>query len=138
MSKVFRVIHMRAPLPIHIVVSKKKVETTLDPTTNAMFGGATVVIEGDTENPGLVQVKTAFCRFSDNYCRKKGRDTARERDPEVVSLRELPSTLREIERQMLWQVQPVLRKDEDLLRSYVRDWNHVVRHFLPAPPKEAV
>jgi hypothetical protein len=143
--KAFRVIHMRAPLPIHHFVGGKKKATTLDPTTNSMFGGATIVIEGDTALPGFVKLQVAFCRWSDNYCRKLGRDTAKQHDVEVLALRELPSTLRDIERQMLWQVVPTLRDHEDGDKpypltndSYLRDWNHVVRHFLPLPPKEEV
>jgi hypothetical protein len=98
---------------------------------NNKTGGATVIVMGDTTNPGFVTVQTAWCKYTDDYSRKVGRTIAQCADPEVVPLRLLPNTLREIEDQMLSHLCTHLRNNEDRRRTFIRDWSDAVHHFLP-------
>ena len=98
---------------------------------NNKTGGATVIVTGDTAVPGFVTVQTAWCKYTDDYCRKVGRTIALCAEPEVVPLRLLASTLQEIEDQMLQHLCSHLRNNEERRKTFVRDWSGVVAHFLP-------
>lgn len=135
--KVKRVLHLRTPLIVRCAVGKREIEPEIIPNRLGFFGGATVVIEGDTDKPEFVTMKVARCRFNDNYNRKLGIKTANERDPEVVHLRDLPSILRHEEEHMLRSCIPVLRREPEMLdECRSSNFDHIVRHFLPLPKKE--
>lgn len=134
--KVVRTLHLRAPLVIKHVISRKNVEREVIPDRAANRGGETIIIEGDTDKPGFVTMRVARCRFNDNYNVKIGKATARKQDPQVVPLRKLAHVLRDEERRMLLSCVPILRRDEDVLFSCLNDYDAVIRHFLPMPQKE--
>lgn len=131
-AQVVRIIHMRAPV-IHTEYTRgfKKIVRRFVGHELADQGGATVMLQG-VPGEDKVQVKVAWCRFSDSYTRKKGIETAAAKDPEVVHLRHLPSTLSSIQDQMLSQVSVYLRHNEEERHQRLRDWNYVIRQFLPA------
>lgn len=140
--KVERVFHIRLPLVIATAIGKRYTAPLLVPGRANFNGGATVVAEADTEKPGFVTIRAAQCRWSDNYNRKLGVKTAKAKDPEVISLRELPAYLADIEEGTLMQCIPWLRNAaiplskhhkeavEDLT-AVSRNWEHTIRYFLP-------
>jgi hypothetical protein len=139
--KVVKIFHVRAPLVVHRFLGRREVSPVVATDKLATHGGATIVVEGDTDNPKFVQMRVAFCRFSDNYNKKLGIKTAKSKDPEVVPLRLLAKSLSDIERQMLLQCVPYLRQGikekEPNMRAYdtlldcMQDWNWAVKPFLP-------
>jgi hypothetical protein len=136
--KVVRILHIRAPLVIKHVISKRNIEREVIPERAAGRGGKTIVLEGDTEKPGFVTMRVARCRFSDNYNGKVGKTLAKRQDPAVVPLRKLAQVLREEERSMLLSCVPLLRHNDEDLFSCMNDYDSVIRHFLPLPQKEVV
>lgn len=133
-----RVLHIRAPLVIKHVISRRQSYTTVVPDRMAARGGCTIVIEGDLDKPGEVRVQVARCSFNDNYRPKVGKKAANAETPQTVPLRLLPKFLADEERRMLLSCQPLLRKDEEALDSCCSDYDFVVRHFLPRAAKPAV
>lgn len=135
--KVKRILHIRAPLMMYHVISKRQITEEVLPDRLGARGGATIVLEGDTDKPGFITMKTARCNVTDSYNRKKGLKTANEKDPEVVPLRKLASVLRAEEHHMLLSCVPALRRDEEALNACTSDYDWVTRLFLPLPVKES-
>lgn len=135
--KVTRILHLRAPQMLIQYIGRREVTPEVLPDRASNFGGATIVLEGDTDKPGFVSMRVARCRFNDNYDRKKGITTAKAKDPEVVPLRKLAHQLRREEEHMLLSCCWPTRHDEELMDSCRSDYDYVVRHFLPLPQKEA-
>jgi hypothetical protein len=134
--KTHRVIHMRAPLLLRRYIGKREVSPQFDPAVSNFNGGCTVVIS-PTDDPFFVKVQVAWCRWSDNYCRKLGVLKAKEAVAETVALRHLSSELRLIEDQMLMNLHVSLRTCEKSRDPLLRDWNHVVRYLLPVTKTQA-
>ncbi len=85
------------------------------------FNGATVLVSGNTDHVGQVDVQVAFCSKKDMYCKRTGRSTVSKQDKiKVVPLRYLPSELGRIEEQVYGYA---LDNASDFLYS--------LRYFLP-------
>lgn len=134
--KVKRVLHLRAPLVMKHIFSRRQVEKEVLPYHIASHGGCTVILEGDTDNNAFITMKLARCNATDCYNRKKGVKTANEHDAEVVPLRKLAGFLKAEEKHMLLSCVPLLRRDDVTLKECQSDFDHVVRHFLPLPKQE--
>lgn len=65
--------------------------------TGRKFRGATVKVEGHTDDPTQVSVQYTLCSKNDNYCRATGRSMAEARPTKIVPLRYLPRELAAIE-----------------------------------------
>lgn len=94
-------------------------------------GGATVLVTGDTESIGRVLVQTAFCSKKDNYCRKTGREVAKQALEIPVALRDLSRYLSDIEQGILVKQDNWFRKHPDDVKYVSRDYSFAVRYFLP-------
>lgn len=92
-------------------------------------GGATVLVTGDTEKVGFVEVQVAQCNKLDNYCRKTGRETARLKEAVSVPLRALSRKLSEIETEAWKRQEGFWRKNPDSIPT--RDFSFATRYFLP-------
>jgi hypothetical protein len=135
MSKISKIVHIRAPLIVRNFIGKREVTATVDFSRDGNYGGATVVIEGDRNNPALLQVRVGWCRFNDNYCKKKGIEVAKTKDPVVVELVNLPTFIADIEDEMLTRVSPYLRHNDQERTDGIRDWNFTLWPFLPRPKR---
>jgi 1,4-dihydroxy-2-naphthoyl-CoA synthase len=98
---------------------------------NQRNGGATVLVTGDTDKVGTVDVQTAFCSKKDNYCRKTGRDTAKAAPVETVPLRDLSRKLAEIDKTAITRADNWFRKHPQEIGFIGRDFSFATRYFLP-------
>jgi hypothetical protein len=89
------------------------------PHTRSKYAGATVRVEGDTDDPAQVDVQVTFCSIKDAYCRKTGREEALKAKTKVVMLRYLSRELLDIAKQANYGF------------PKQGDWDFAMKYFLP-------
>ena len=153
MSRITRVIHLRAPLVIrNAMATAKKDPKTKDyklawrnvtPTfVNERAnptGGATILLTGDpVDKSGLVEVQVAFCNANEPFSRKSGRTNAALKEKYVIKVTDIPRELHDIEHQMLCQLAQYLRKHHETRNELSRPggWTFAMYFFLPKEAKE--
>lgn len=92
------------------------------------FGGATVLITGDTSDPGFVRVQVAFCSKKDTFCKAVGRDEAFNAPVKVVPLRYLPREMANIAKEVESRREHGARGTDS---TYEIDYDFLIRYFLP-------
>ncbi len=73
----------------------------MDESVKRKFNGCTVLVRGDTDYVGQVELQTSFCSRKDPFCRRDGRIMAiKNNKVKIVALRYLPNELARIEDQI--------------------------------------
>lgn len=132
--KTTRIFHVRAPLQVRSRIDKKDCSPVFVMDRMNRTGGCTVLVTGDPDKPGLVEVQVAFCSKKDSYSRKLGIKTAKEKETYAVHIWDLPRELRDIEHQMLSQYSHYLKEHPSERKELTRpDWSFAMQFFTPKP-----
>jgi hypothetical protein len=122
---------------IRQLIGKVEVIPAVVPELANNNGGCTI-LANSTDDPEVVEVRVAWCRFTDNYCRAIGRKIAESKEPMFVRVDELKQELEGIEEQMLVQCAWPTRHDEELMKDCIGDWSRAAAHFAKKEKKIAV
>jgi hypothetical protein len=125
MMKVLRYFHIRP-----LIEQETAIRGTIDALlgiTAFPRGGATVRVEGDTDN-GPVRVQVTLCSFHDNFVKKTGRKFADSKPVKTIPLNQLPHLLAKVNDKVKRRRPTAVKR---IAAAYVIDYSFATKYFQP-------